>query len=245
MTGMRKFEFESALRRDIPRTLLLAIMERFPVAARQALDGIRASYAGPETIRLDPPSERRAVGMVRHELISQTWKEIFALHGGENVASVPVEIGPDEIKQSPLYLATAGFGGTLVGFASQLHPDDLPAKSATRKALCHQNRGLHPDFFHPPEQFTDRQRAVLILVRRDRTDIGEIASLTLALIDSRYENFIYTWSLEDFIAGYGATSAGTEEGKATTKPILKPRAEGFKASRRDDKRDDGTSSGRK
>lgn len=218
ITDERRFEFEGAIRRAVPRDLLVEIKERFPLAAKQADDAVRQSHkAIADGVPLSRVRESKAVGLVRHQLLDEVFEQALLRHGGECVKSVEVEVNPDQFKSAPLHLTTGVFGGTLVGFASHRELAETPIKNATRKALCHQNRGLTPDFFHGPEMFNDRQRFVLIMVRRDPVVLGKIASMTISISDSRAEQFIYQASIEDFLAGYGEASSSTVVGKRPTR----------------------------
>lgn len=208
ITDERKFEFEQAIRRAVPRDLFVEVKERFPLAAEQADAAVRNSHtAVVNGVPLSRGRQSKATGLVRHQLIDQVFEEILARHGGLAVKSVPVVTGPDEIKAAPIHLTTGSFGDTMVGFASHRDVLDAPSKNATRKALCHQNRGLSPDLFDNLELFKDRQRFVLIMVQRDPAALGKIASITICIADSRAEVFLYQSNIDDFLAGYGAARA--------------------------------------
>lgn len=217
----RRLEIENGIRRAVPRDLFVDIMQEFPAAAEQADKAVGESHkAVVDGVTLSRIRQSKAVGLVRHQLLDEVFERALINHGGEAVRSVQVETGPDEFKAAPLHLTTALFGNTLVGFASHREVQEAPVKNATRRALCHQNRGLSPDFFHGPEMFTDRERFVLIMVRRDRALLGKIASMTISILDSRGENFLFQSDIAEFLAGYGA--AGEKEGSA--KPATRLRA---------------------
>lgn len=233
ITDERKSEFEQAIRRDIPRELLIEVMEQFPVAARQADAAVRQAHKAVDNgLVLSRVRESKTIGLVRHHLIDQAFEQIVAHHGGREVKSVPVETGPEEVKVSPIHLTTGEFGATLVGFASHREAVDTPIKNATRRALCHQNRGLSSDLFHREEMFRDRQRFVLIMVRRDARLVGKIASITVCVLDSRCETYLYQEDIEEFLSGYGSVKSSTK-----IVPRLKSVSKSFKESR-------GTTEGR-
>ncbi|WP_022709249.1 hypothetical protein [Pseudochrobactrum sp. AO18b] len=216
----RKFEFEAAIRRDIPRNLLVEVKTLFPRAAEQADIAVSTSHkAIPDGLPLSRYRQSRSVGLIRHSIIDEAFEQILARNGAEFVKSVPVEYKPDEVKLSPIHLTTGAFSHTMVGFASHKELSDTPVKNATRRALCYQNRGLSPDFFHPPEMFNDRQRMVIIMVRRDPHVLGKIASLTLSVLDSKQEVFIYQADLDEFLAGYGAESTTSAKRPVRFKPV--------------------------
>lgn len=223
----RKFEIETAIRRDIPRNMLVEVKTLFPIAAEQAEVAVSTSHkAITDGLQLSRQRQNRAVGLIRHNIIDEAFEQILLRNGAEFIRSVPVEYRPDEITLAPVHLTTGVLGQTLVGFASHREVSDTPVKNASRKALCFQNRGLSPDFFHPPEMFSDRQRMVIIMVRRDPIALGKIASLTLCVVDSRQEEFIYQADIDEFLAGYGAESTSP----AKRPVVLKPVKGGFKDS---------------
>ncbi|MFN7091392.1 MAG: hypothetical protein ACK4P4_12630 [Allorhizobium sp.] len=221
----RRYEFEAAIRRDLPRSVLVEVKAQFPVAAEQADVAVRTSHSAVANgLPLSRRRQSRSVGIFRHNIIDEAFEQILARHGAEFVKSVPVEYSPDEIRQSPVHVTTGVFGQTMVGFASHREVLDAPVKNASRRALCHQNRGLSPDFFHPLEMFSDRQRMVLIMVRRDPTALGKIASMTIGIVDSKLENFIYQADIDEFLAGYGVESVA----HAKRAVVLKSVKRGFK-----------------
>ncbi|WP_077960744.1 hypothetical protein [Ensifer adhaerens] len=221
----RAFEIETAIRRDLPRNVLVEVKEFFPLAAQQADAAISMSHnAVANGVKLSRQRQSKTTGLFRHNIIDEAFEQILVRNGGEFVKSVPVEYGPDDIRQAPVHVTTGVFGHTMVGFASHKELQDVPVRNASRRALCHQNRGLSPDFFHPPEMFNDRQRLVLIMVRRDPIALGKLASISLCVVDSRLETFIYQSELDEFLSGYGAEPSGV--GK---RPIeLKVVKRGFK-----------------
>lgn len=230
----RKHEFEAAIRRDIPRNALVEVKTLFPRAAEQADIAVSTSHkAVPDGLPLSRYRQSRSVGLIRHSIIDEAFEQILTRNGAEFVKSVPIEYAPDEIKLAPVHLTTGLFGHTMVGFASHRELHDTPVKNATRRALCYQNRGLSSDLFHPPEMFSDRQRMVIIMVRRDPNVLGKIASLTLSVVDSRQETFVYQSDIDEFLAGYGA------EGIAPVKRpvVFKTVKGGFKDTNGEESRD--------
>lgn len=216
----RKIEFETAIRKDVPRNALVEVNTLFPRAAEQADTAVRTSHeAVTDGLSLSRYRQSRSVGLIRYNIMDEAFEQILHRNGAEFVKSVPVEFAPDELALAPIHLTTGVFGQTLLGFASHRELSDVPAKNATRRALCYQNRGLSPDLFHPPELFGDRQRAVIIMVRRDPIKLAKIASLTLSIMDSRQESFIFQADIEDFLAGYGTESAGGSKREIVFKQV--------------------------
>lgn len=224
----RKLEIEFGIRRSVPRDLFIDLMQDFPAAAAQADLAIGQSHTAVENgIQLSRSRQSKAIGLVRHQLLDEVFERLLIRHGGEAVRSVQVESKPDELNLEPLHLTTAQFGNLFVGFASHRELQDAPVKNATRRALCHQNRGLSPDLFHGLEMFNDRPRFVLIMVRRDAALLGKIASMTISVLDSRIETFLFQSDIGEFLAGYGAASSvSAVSGKLL--PKLRPVAGSFK-----------------
>lgn len=216
----RKIEFETAIRRDIPRNALVEVKTLFPRAAEQADIAVRTSHeAVSDGLSLSRHRQSRSVGLIRYNIIDEAFEQILHRNGAEFVKSVPVEFVPDELALAPVHLTTGVFGQTMVGFASHRELSDVPIRNASRRALCYQNRGLSPDFFHPPEMFADRQRMLIIMVRRDPIELGKIASLTLSIMDSKQDSFIYQADIDDFLAGYGSENAGDGKRKVVLRPV--------------------------
>ncbi|OHV23708.1 hypothetical protein EOS93_02455 [Rhizobium sp. RMa-01] len=222
ITDERKLEFELAIRKDLPRNVLVEAIEMFPIAAEQADTAVGTSHKSVANgLALSRRRQSRSAGILRHNIIDEAFEQILSRNGAEFVTSVPVEVTPDEIRQSAVYVTTGCFGQTMVGFASHREKEDAPSKNASRRALCSQNRGLSPDFFHPPEMFNDRKRLVLIMVRRDPQVLGKIASMTISLVDSKVESFICQWDINEFLAGYGAETAVKTKRPVAFKKVTK------------------------
>ncbi|KXG84336.1 hypothetical protein [Agrobacterium bohemicum] len=216
----RRLEFEAAIRRDIPRNALVEVKTMFPCAAEQADVAVSTSHTAiVDGVPLSRFRQSRAVGLMRHNIIDEAFEGILARNGAEFVKSVPVEYAPDEIALAPVHLTTGVFGHTMVGFASHRELTDTPVKNATRRALCYQNRGLSADLFHPPEMFSDRKRMAVIMVRRDPNVLGKLASLTLSVLDSRQETFIYQSDIDEFLAGYGVGAVPVVKRPVMLKPV--------------------------
>ena len=90
----RRFEFESAIRRDVPRDLLVEIEHQFGLAAQQA----EAAVSGSQTavthgVALSRRRASRATGLVRFQIIDEMFEQMLNRHGAEFVKSVPIEQG--------------------------------------------------------------------------------------------------------------------------------------------------------
>jgi len=195
-------DYPAEVRKDIRRELLIDVQDWFATATKQADLAISGSHKLVEQgIALGSRRRNQTAGLVRYFITDEAFEQLINRHGGELVPSVKVESksGPQD---HPLYLTTARFGGTLVGFASHFNTGDLPVKNATRKALCALNQGLIPDLASDPELYVDRERFVLIMVRRDRHDIGKIASITIGMADRQITQFIMEMNINDFLASY-------------------------------------------
>lgn len=199
-------EYQARLRQDIPRELFLDVQDKFPIASAGAKTAVFGSELAKPAMALDDRRGNRAAGLVRFQFWDQAFEDIVARHGGELIASIPLDDLKGEPKSQPLYLTTARFGGTLLGFCSHRDVDDLPVSNQTRRALCAFNQGLDLDLFSK-ESFGERRRFASILVRRDRFDIGKIASISIGLIDAKVSSYIVKSEINEFVAGYGAVQS--------------------------------------
>lgn len=209
------------IRRDVPRALFVDVQQHFPIAAQQAEASVTVSK---ETttggVSLSRKRQSKAVGLVRHQVLDEMFENAIVRNGGEFVSRVRVEFGADEVRELPVYLTTGRFGGTLVGFASHRDASGAPVKNATRSALCSQNKGLDDDLFRARENFTDRERFVVIMVQRDPFAIGKLASISVGVANTKVEQFIVLEKIEEFLAGYGASREAPKRGIAL-RPVTK------------------------
>lgn len=197
-------DYQAEVRRDLPREFLVDVKLSVEVAARQAKVAIADSHKAVEGgIALGVRRGNRAAGLIRYNVVDEAFEQMAARHGGELVGQVKVEGGVDGPKDSPIYLTTARFGATMVGFASHFQTEDLPIKNASRKALAAQNAGLGGDLFRNPEMYRDRERFVILMVRRDPFDIGAIASISVTLVDPMLTRFLMQVDINEFLASYG------------------------------------------
>ncbi len=201
-------DYNIEVRRDVPRDFLIDVEEYFCTAAQQAEAAVARSHKAIDRgIAMGVRRRNQGVGLVRYLITDEIFEQLIARHGGDIVRTVEIE-GRDGPKAVPLHLTTARFGATLVGFASHFSSDDLPIKNATRKALCAQNAGLARDLLSGLELYRDRERFVLIMVRRDRYEIGKIASIDIAIADRQISRFLSQVNIKEFLASYGARSTG-------------------------------------
>ena len=236
VTYEHKHEIEASIRRDVPRAALVEVLHRFPVGAEQAEAAVaKSAEAVAEGISLSRRRAAKAVGLVRYQVLDEMFEQIITANGGEFVGRVELQVGPEEVKQAPVFLTTGKFGGTMVGFASHREIEDLPIKNASRAALCNCNRGLMKDLFQDQESFKQRDRFVLIMLRRDRFEIGKLASMTVCVVSPKLDHFITQTEIEEFLAGYGAAP---EQEKAPV--ALKQVSSSFKEARNEaDRSQDG------
>lgn len=204
-----RLTYEAAIRADIPRSVLIEVSQSFPLAAEQAHTTVLKSKEIVEGgVALSSSRAKRAVGLLRFQVLDQAFEEIVIRNGGEIINRVPIEHSSSGATEASVYLTTGKFGGTLLGFASHRETSDLPVKNASRRVLCSQNRGLTWDFFRSLERFDERDRFALILARRNTGDISKIDSLTISLIDPQFEDFLFQANLNEFLAAYGEHPKG-------------------------------------
>jgi hypothetical protein len=221
-------DYQANIRRDLPRDFFVDLQAAFSAAARQAKAVIKDSHKAVEGgIVMGARRGNQSAGIVRFNLTDEAFEQIVARHGGEFIGQVAVKKDADEAPElKPVYLTTAKFGSTLVGFASHRDRQDLPSRNMSRRALCAQNVGLGPDLYRERELYSDRDRFVVVMVQRAHQDIGEIASISIAIADPRMAQFVMQVDINDFVASYG------EKAKAGRKPpvLLKDVKERFRSA---------------
>lgn len=226
----RKLEYEQAIRRAVPRQLFVEVKEQFEIAAEQASAAVKKSdLTVTNGVPLSPRRQSKAIGLVRHQILDQVFEELITRHGGTmvNCVELDIPVGVRKSKSLPIHLTTGVFGETLLGFASHRELQDAPIKNATRKALCQLNFGLSDDLFKSREVFSDRQRFVVIMVQRDAFELGKIASISICILNSQAEQFIYQSDINEFLDGYGARPTT----KKKTGPKLRNVSATFKEAR--------------
>lgn len=234
-----RLDYEAAVRRDIPRSVLIEVSQSFPLAAAQARAAVANSHRSIEGgTALSRSREAKAAGLVRFQVLDEMFEQIVIRNGGEFIFRVPIDQGANGSKEAPIFLTTGKFGGTLLGFASHREKDDLPIRNASRLALSSQNRGLTPDMFAPMENFAQRSWFALILAQRAPDDIGKISSMTITLVDPKLEAFLFRKDINEFMAAYGERPQ--EEGQGGRKIRLKPAAHRFKSNKGPADRSSGT-----
>lgn len=227
----QRSEILAGIRGVIPRSLLVDVQQQFPVAASQAEAAVTASKEAVSAgVTLSRKRASKATGLVRFQMIDEMFENSIVRAGGEFVNSIEIEKKPGETRKAPVFLTTGRFGGTMVGFASHREKDDLPVKNASRIVLCSQNRGLMQDMFQPLEKFTERERFVLIMVRRDRHSIGKLEEMTVCVVSSDLKQFLIQESLTEFLAGYGTDTSATKKSSIQLKPVKRA----FKATHVDE-----------
>ena len=186
ISDVLRLAYEAAVRRDIPRSVLIEVSQSFPLAAAQARAAVANSHRSIEGgTSLSRSREAKAAELVRFQVLDEMFEQIVTRNGGEFIFRVPIDHGRNRSKEAPIFLTTGKFGGTLLGFASDREKNDLPIRNASRLALSSQNRGLTSDMFAPLENFAQRSRFALILAQRDPDDIGKISSMTITLVDPK------------------------------------------------------------
>lgn len=197
-------DYMAAVQRDVPRALFVDVQALFPLAAAQAKLATTTSHTLLEGgIPLGVRRGNRLSGLIRFGVTDEAFELLVAKHGGDPVNQVQVSY-PDGPKNLPVFLTTARFGQTLVGFASHWEKGDVPTKNASRLALSAQNIGLGADIFRPKELYVDRMRFVVVLVRRDPFDVGKIAGITVAMTDPQMTQLIMQRDINEFLASYGS-----------------------------------------
>lgn len=237
MTEDEKAEqFGHDARHQVPREFVVNFLEAAENATKTAKQVVWGGADEPaRPIKLSGRRANRATGLIRFQFLDEVFEATALRHGGELVSRIELEFDGKE-RADPVFLTTVKFGNALVGFASHREQDDLPVANQSRKALARLNAGLTRDLFGAgDEHFTENERFVLLMLQRDRYDVGKLAKVSVAMVSADLQKYLFKEEVTEFLAGYGAD--------ANPKPTvrLKKPAAGFRDTRkRDGQGDTGT-----
>ena len=237
MTEDEKAEqFVRDTRHQVPREFVVDFLEAADDAAKTAKQVVWGADDEPtRLIRLTGRRANRATGLVRFQYLDEVFEVTALRHGGELVSRIELELDGKE-RIDPIFLTTVKFGNALVGFASHREQDDLPVANQSRKALARLNAGLTRDLFGAgDEHFTESERFVVLMLQRDRYDVGKIARVSIAMVSADLQQYLFKEEATEFLAGYGSDAKPKPEVR-----LKKPTA-GFRdAKKRDGYSDTGT-----
>jgi hypothetical protein len=229
-------QFVRDTRRQVPREFLVDFLDAAEHAAKTAKQVVWGTVDEPrQGIKLSARRANRATGLVRFQYLDEVFEATALRHGGELVSRIELELGGQE-RTDPVFLTTVRFGSVLVGFASHREQDDLPVANQSRKALARLNTGLSRDLFSiGDEHFTESERFVILMLQRDRYDVGRIARISIAMVSADLQQYLFKEGVTEFLAGYGADVIPKPEVR-----LKKPTAGFREAKKREDQSDTGT-----
>ncbi|MGQ2902267.1 MAG: hypothetical protein ACT6RL_10245 [Neoaquamicrobium sediminum] len=206
MTEDEKAEqFVREARNQVPREFVVDFLEAAEDAAKMAKQVVWGGADEPaRRINLSGRRANRATGLVRFQYLDEVFEATALRHRGELVSRIELELDGKE-RIDPVFLTTVRFGNALVGFASHREQDDLPVANQSRKALARLNAGLTRDLFRPGDQdFTESERFVVLMLQRDRYDVGRIARVSVAMVSADLQKYLFKEEVTEFLSGYGA-----------------------------------------
>lgn len=160
---------------------------------------------------------RRIEGQFRHASTEQGFETFALLHGAESLQGQYVPGG-----ESLIYQPLMKFGSVIVGFAMHAEPGALPTKNKTRGGAVQLNFEFsdHLDFGHDPAD--QHLLYVALLASRDQQVAGAVRAIEIAVIDSKFDHFLYRRPIEKFLAAYPAVDpSGSTPVSADTEPLVK------------------------
>lgn len=194
-------QLRSAIKRALPRDLLLDLEDRIVADALASFEVVR------DHTRLDAKRAREAVGQLRFRMQEQGFHEVCAAHGG-----MPLEDGlipGSDLRVFQPFMRFEGADvGVILGFASMPHARKIPNKNQSREAGVTLNYLVTPrlDFDGTGPKPTDI--FVLFLAARDPARAGRVEEVAIGLIDSAYQDFVFYEPIEQFLLAYVAEPEG-------------------------------------
>lgn len=187
----------------IPKELWIDLEDRHRAEAFKAHDVVKTN------IPLNAKRSREVEGQIRFRLQEQGYEEVVQLHGGHLVED-GIMPGTDLRVYQPFARFQGSEVGVILGFAAMPEARKMPAKNMSRAAGVSLNWHLQPSMFDDPKSLRPSDIFVLFLTARDRNNAGMIEEIAIGVIGADYKDFIFYESLEDFLRGYGETTAAPD-----------------------------------
>lgn len=201
-------DFGKMLSDALPQQFLLEFEERVRAAGRLAKD-----VTG--TLAVGKRSGPRVRGQIRTALIEQ------GIVDASRASGFPAEeAGALEGSELYLYQAFARINRAVVVRATLASSSGLPAQNKTRKRLVEQINGAFcRDFFRPELVIDDgiAPIAVFLVVTPNAAAADGIGSVNVAVVDDRYDRYLFDEPLETFMSRYVPAPTPVEEPQLLSK----------------------------
>jgi hypothetical protein len=203
----------------VPANFLLEFEELVRAAGRRAKDVTGSLDVGKR-------SGARVRGQIRTALIEQ------GLIDASHASGFPAqEAGTLEGSELYLFQAFARINRAIVVRATLSTSSGLPAQNKTRKRLVEKiNSAYSRDFFRPePVVDAGGPIAVFLVVTPNPAAADGIGGINVAIVDDRYDHYLFDEPLETFMSRYAPAPTAVEEpqliSRKRTRPYVPPEAE--------------------
>jgi hypothetical protein len=194
-------DFGKMLSDAIPQPFLLEFEERVRAAGR------RAKVVTGE-LAVGKRSGARVRGQIRTALIEQ------GIVDASHASGFPAEeAGILEGSELYLYQAFARINRAIVVRATLGSASGLPTENKTRKRLVEKINSVYSRDFFRPELVVDTGGpiAVFLIVTPNPVAADGIGAINIAVVDDRYDHYLFAEPLETFMTRYAATPTAIEE----------------------------------
>jgi hypothetical protein len=191
----------------IPQPFLLEFEERVRAAGRRAKEVTGALAVGKR-------SGARVRGQIRTALIEQ------GIVDASHASGFPAEeAGMLEGVELYLYQAYARINRAIVVRATLGAAPGLPTLNKTRKRLVEKINGVYSRDLFRPELVVDAGGAiaVFLIVTPNPAATDGIGAISVAVVDDRYDHYLFNEPLEEFMARYTTAPTSVEEPQLLTR----------------------------
>jgi hypothetical protein len=191
----------------IPQPFLLEFEENVRAAGRRAKEVTGALAVGKR-------SGARVRGQIRTALIEQ------GIVDASRASGFPAEeAGMLEGAELYLYQAYARINRAIVVRATLGAGSGLPTLNKTRKRLVEKINGVYSRDFFRPELVVDAGGAiaVFLIVTPNPAAADGIGAISVAVVDDRYDHYLFDEPLETFMTRYTGAPTSVEEPQLLTR----------------------------
>lgn len=199
--------FGTTLAAALPKSFLLEFDEGVRAAGRRAKEVTKS-------LEVSKRHGGRVGGQIRTALVEQ-----LLVRSAESAGFEAEEAGAVEGTEIYLYQAFAQVGRAIVVRATISSANPLPSPNKSRKRLVEAvNAAYSRDLFRPvPQDDAGGPIAVFFVVTPNPAAVDGIGGINVAVVDDRYDHYLFDEPFEEFLARYATVSETTEE------VVIKPR----------------------
>lgn len=197
----------------LSKDLVIDLEDRIRAEARKAFEMVR------DRSGLDKRRARSLEGQARFRMTEQGFEEVCALHGGHELDG-GVMPGTDLKVFQPFMRFEVGGKGVILGLASMSEPKAIPPKNKSRLAGVVLNYNLSPRLNFDGKGAKVGDIFALLLIGRDREKAGQIETIAIGVVNSKYESYLFYEPLDMFLSGHDDLPVSKPDG--TTAPTEQP-----------------------